>query len=497
MRDEGVVRLGKPIDNSRVVRQVDPRSRREILLLILLVSVLAAGLGLYAWPALEIRRAGQAGAQLDREKQRLVEENRKLRLEKAALENLRRVERSRRKELGLKAPAPERSVVVEVEKPKRARHDASRAPDGARPAARRARRRGPEAGTPTAACRPRASPRGPTPRERRTRLRLMLLALSISLWALVICIRLVHLQVLGREFFEQQGTRQSERTLNIDPRRGPILDRSGRPLAVSVDAESLYAVPQDVVDAPATAQALARALSLDAAGRREVLARLQQQQQGLRLGPAQARPRHRAARARAAARGDRLPDRAPPLLPAARARRPRARLRGPRQRGHVGHRARAREGDPRPRGEGRGPHRRAPAAGRADRAALDRRRRRHADARRADPAHRRARARPLDGRDAGRRPARVRRGRALHGRGAGDGGPPRLQPEPLQRLPELALAQPRRLRRLRARLDLQDRHRRGRDPGERRRPGRAARLRQRPDRDRRHRDQRPRRLRRS
>jgi cell division protein FtsI (penicillin-binding protein 3) len=104
----------------------------------------------------------------------------------------------------------------------------------------------------------------------------MLLALSISLWAIVIGIRLVHLQVLGREFFEQQGTRQSERTLNLDPRRGPILDRAGRPLAVSVDAESLYAVPQDVVDARATAQALARALSLDAAGRRDVLARLQQ-----------------------------------------------------------------------------------------------------------------------------------------------------------------------------------------------------------------------------
>ena len=118
MRDEGAFRLGKPIDNSRVVRQVDPRSRREILLLILLVSVLAAGLGLYAWPALEIRRAGQAGAMLDREKQRLIEENRKLRLEKAALENLRRVEAIAGKELGLKAPLPERSVVVEVEKPK-------------------------------------------------------------------------------------------------------------------------------------------------------------------------------------------------------------------------------------------------------------------------------------------------------------------------------------------------------------------------------------------
>jgi len=116
---------------------------------------------------------------------------------------------------------------------------------------------------------------GPLPRERKTRLRLMLLALTISLWALVIGIRLVQLQVLGRAFFEQQGTRQSERTLNLFPRRGPILDREGRPLAVSVDAESLYAVPQDVADPRTTAAALARALSLDSAGRREVQAKLQ------------------------------------------------------------------------------------------------------------------------------------------------------------------------------------------------------------------------------
>jgi cell division protein FtsL len=117
MRDESVVLLGKPVDNSRVVRQVDPRSRREIFLLILLVAVLAGGLGLYAWPALEIRRAGQASVDLYREKERLLEENRKLKLEKAALENLRRVEAIAGNDLGLHAPAPEMSVVVEVDKP--------------------------------------------------------------------------------------------------------------------------------------------------------------------------------------------------------------------------------------------------------------------------------------------------------------------------------------------------------------------------------------------
>ena len=81
---------------------------------------------------------------------------------------------------------------------------------------------------------------------------------------------------------------------------------------------------------------------------------------------------------------------------------------------------------------------------------------------------------------------------AVHGRDPGDGGSAHLQPEPLRLVPELALAQPRGLGRLRARLDLQDRHRGRGDPGERGRAGRAHRLRQRQDRDRGHRDQRPR-----
>jgi cell division protein FtsL len=115
--DEGVVRLGRPVDNSRVVRQVDPRSRREIWLLMLLVAVLVAGLGLYAWPALEIRRAGQASVELYREKERLIEEKRKLQLEKAALENLTRIEVIATRDLGLVAPAPDQSVIVEVPRP--------------------------------------------------------------------------------------------------------------------------------------------------------------------------------------------------------------------------------------------------------------------------------------------------------------------------------------------------------------------------------------------
>ncbi len=115
----------------------------------------------------------------------------------------------------------------------------------------------------------------PSARERMVRLRLMLITLSACLWVLVIMVRLVQLQVLGRAFFERQASRQSERTINLDPRRGAIVDRSGHPLAVSVDAESIYAVPQDIEDAAGTATALGRALSLDAGGRKDLQALLE------------------------------------------------------------------------------------------------------------------------------------------------------------------------------------------------------------------------------
>ena len=106
--------LGKSIDNSQVIREVDPRSSRDLWWLILLGAVLVLGGVLYAWPHLQLREAGREAQELSRDKERLLEENRKLRLEKAALENLRRVEVIASRDLGLLAPAPENTVVVEM-----------------------------------------------------------------------------------------------------------------------------------------------------------------------------------------------------------------------------------------------------------------------------------------------------------------------------------------------------------------------------------------------
>ena len=115
----------------------------------------------------------------------------------------------------------------------------------------------------------------PSPYDRRVRLRLMLLALGACLWAGIIVTRLVQLQILDRPRYEVQAARQSERTINLDPRRGAIVDRNGRQLAVSVDVESIYAVPTDIDDPVSAAARLSGPLGLDAAGRRALQAQLQ------------------------------------------------------------------------------------------------------------------------------------------------------------------------------------------------------------------------------
>jgi cell division protein FtsL len=101
------------IDNSQVVREVDPRASRDLWGLAVLVLTLVGGLVLYAWPHLQIRETSRAQDRMSHQRERLLEENRKLRLEKASLENLRRVETIASRELGLQSPAATRVIVVE------------------------------------------------------------------------------------------------------------------------------------------------------------------------------------------------------------------------------------------------------------------------------------------------------------------------------------------------------------------------------------------------
>jgi cell division protein FtsL len=100
--------LPRAIDNSQIVREVDPRASRNLWLLLGLVAGLVAGMALYAWPRLEAQRLDEHAEQMQRSRERLLEQNRKLRLEKASLENLQRVEAIATRELGLATPEPQR-----------------------------------------------------------------------------------------------------------------------------------------------------------------------------------------------------------------------------------------------------------------------------------------------------------------------------------------------------------------------------------------------------
>lgn len=93
------------------------------------------------------------------------------------------------------------------------------------------------------------------------RRRLFLGAVFIVLWAAAIQARLIYLQIVKHDELQARAESQSARTIDISAKRGDILDRHGRVLAYSVDSDSVYGVPSEVVDPRKTAELLCRALA--------------------------------------------------------------------------------------------------------------------------------------------------------------------------------------------------------------------------------------------
>ncbi len=79
-------------------------------------------------------------------------------------------------------------------------------------------------------------------------------------WSAAIEARLVYLQVFRHADLTARADRQQSRTIAAPAKRGEILDRSGRILARSVDADTIYAVPTELGDPDEAAATLCRAL---------------------------------------------------------------------------------------------------------------------------------------------------------------------------------------------------------------------------------------------
>ena len=102
--------------------------------------------------------------------------------------------------------------------------------------------------------------------------RLYIFAALLFLWILAICFRLYRLQVVKYGDFVLRAQRQQNRTIPTEPRRGNIYDRDGYALAMSIDVDSVFAVPSEIHDQETTAVLLGKVLDMDP---QEIVARLQ------------------------------------------------------------------------------------------------------------------------------------------------------------------------------------------------------------------------------
>jgi cell division protein FtsI (penicillin-binding protein 3) len=95
------------------------------------------------------------------------------------------------------------------------------------------------------------------------RARFSLICLLFIFWALAIGARLFWLQIVRHKDYQERAEKQQLRTFEVAPRRGVLYDRNLRELAMTVQADSFYAVPSEIDDKQKTAwiQSTAHALA--------------------------------------------------------------------------------------------------------------------------------------------------------------------------------------------------------------------------------------------
>ena len=90
--------------------------------------------------------------------------------------------------------------------------------------------------------------------------RLLVCAGLLAFWTVAIEARLLYLQVYAHADFTERANRQQMTTVTLSAKRGEILDRNGRVLAYSVDADTIAADPSQVQHPDDTARKLCTAL---------------------------------------------------------------------------------------------------------------------------------------------------------------------------------------------------------------------------------------------
>jgi cell division protein FtsI (penicillin-binding protein 3) len=93
--------------------------------------------------------------------------------------------------------------------------------------------------------------------------RVTLVTVFFGLMAATLVARAVYLQVLDKDFLNQQADTRHLRTEKISAHRGTIYDRNGEPLAISTPVDSIWANPKQFAPAVDSVPKLAHALGVD------------------------------------------------------------------------------------------------------------------------------------------------------------------------------------------------------------------------------------------
>ena len=93
--------------------------------------------------------------------------------------------------------------------------------------------------------------------------RVTLLMVLFGLAATSLSARAVYLQVLNKDFLNEQADTRHLRTERISAHRGSITDRHGEPLAISTPVDSIWANPRELAPAVDSVPQLARLLEVD------------------------------------------------------------------------------------------------------------------------------------------------------------------------------------------------------------------------------------------
>jgi cell division protein FtsI (penicillin-binding protein 3) len=93
--------------------------------------------------------------------------------------------------------------------------------------------------------------------------RVTVVGIFFALIASSLLARAVHLQVLNKDFLNQQADTRHLRTEKISAHRGTITDRNGEPLAMSTPVDSIWANPKELAPAVDSVPKLARILGIE------------------------------------------------------------------------------------------------------------------------------------------------------------------------------------------------------------------------------------------